>query len=59
MKILALITELQRLADAHGDIPVQLQNTPSEPDLIDYEQFFIVPEEYEDGMYINLRSWPY
>jgi len=60
MKISELLQELDRVQRQHGDIEVQIQDSPRPGEMItDYEVFFIVPEEYEDGGICNLRWWPY
>jgi len=60
MKISVLIEELQYVLESYGDIEAQLQNSPSDNELIINEaQFFVVPEEYEDGFFCNIRTWPY
>lgn len=61
MKASKLILELAHIVGQHGDIEVQLQNTPEKTEPItSNENFFVVPEEYpEDGWRINLREWPY
>ncbi len=68
MKAIAVITELQRMVDKHGeDVQVQLQdaanpNNDLGDDVVNYmtyEHFFIVDEEYDEGFVINIRSWPY
>lgn len=67
MEISKLIGELESLKEEHGEIEVQLMNTPKEgDDIIAYESFFIVPELYdpdeeheEEYWLVNLRSWPY
>ena len=61
MKISNLIAELSAIKNEYGNIEVQLQSTPSEPsdEIIGYEAFFVVTEKYEEGVYCNLRTWPY
>lgn len=61
MKISTLINELVAIKNGYGDIEVQLQNTPSKPadEIVGYESFFVVAEEYEDAVRCNLRTWPY
>ena len=64
MKASVVIEQLQRAIKFHGgNIDVQIQVVSRSKDgnasIINYEEFFIVPEEYEDGWWINIRSWPY
>ena len=62
MRASELVKELQFYQSLYGeDVEVQLQNDPClVGDIILSNQFFyVIPEEYEDGWYINLRNWPY
>jgi hypothetical protein len=61
MRASDLIIALQNIVNTRGDIEVELQSNPKEPidEIIDYTQFFVVEEEYENGWQINLRTWPY
>ncbi len=60
MKIAVLIVELKRIEQQYGDVPCQLQSDGTESwKVCNYEDFFIVPEEYDDGWHVNIRSWPY
>ncbi len=67
MVIKELIQELQEIAKTHGeDIKVQLQGdsgftksiSDDTVDYMSYEHFFIVPEKYDEGTIVNIRSWP-
>lgn len=61
MKISKVIEELEHVRQVHGEIEVQLENTPErgEP-VLACSAFWIVPEEYEDDEVIcNIREWPY
>lgn len=60
MTITELIRDLQSIRAQYGEVKVQLQNTPKENEIIENdEEFFVVPELYEDGWYVNIRTWPY
>jgi len=59
MRIKELITQLEDLQQVYGDIECQLQEVSSTELLVDCEDLFIVAEEYDDGWYVNIRSWPY
>lgn len=61
MKISKVIEELEHVKRVHGEIEVQLQNSPKPSEqLIGNAYFWIVPEEYEDNEIIcNIREWPY
>jgi hypothetical protein len=61
MKLSKLIDELEHQYRIHGDIEVELQDTPRKDgdQVMDYPDFFIVDEKYEDGWWVNLRSWCY
>ena len=61
MKLSVLLAELNRAMDVHGDIEVQIQSCPDTPDemIMNDAVFFVVLEEYEDGYFCNLRTWPY
>jgi hypothetical protein len=59
MLISQLIAELTVIAEQYGDIPVQLQSTPEDDIILNDDVAFAVAEEYDDGWYVNLRSWPY
>lgn len=59
MQISKLIETLQEIQKEHGDIPVQIQSPVGE-EIMDDEDFFVVPEEYPDeGWMVNIRDWPY
>lgn len=60
MLISKAIAELESIREYRGDIEVQLQSDPKCPrdTIIGYEQFFILPEEYEDEWRVNIRTWP-
>ncbi len=60
MKLGVLIAALRSIEEDHGDIECELQDAPGtgEP-VTSYESFFLVPEEYEDGWRVNIRTWPY
>jgi len=55
MKISILIKSLQAIEQEHGDIECECQVQDTTTD----ENFFVVPEEYEDGWRVNIRTWPY
>ena len=60
MKISLLIETLNRISSIHGDIECQMQDEPIENNRIrDYPDFFVVEEKYEDGWFVNFRTWPY
>ena len=60
MEISTLITELKRIEQEHGDISCQLQSDGTGGFAVcGYEDFFIVPEEYDDGWRVSIRWWPY
>lgn len=60
MKISEFIKVLEDIQEKHGDIPVQLQELLGlERYITNLEDFFIVPEQYDEGWICNLRSWPY
>ena len=61
MKISDLIDALDYIRQSQGDIEIQLQSNPNDPQdlIINSEQIFIVPEEYDEGWIVNIRSWPY
>ena len=61
MKISKVIQELEGIKKVYGEIEVQLQNHPEPGEqVIGNENFWIVPEEYEDDEVLcNIREWPY
>ena len=59
MKLTELIAALQETQRDYGDIDVQLQESKSDHSIVTTPEFFLVPEQYEDGWWLNLRSWPY
>lgn len=61
MKISALIQELIEVRKQHGEIEVCLQDKPDDPETLitNTDFFFIVPEQYDDGWQLNIRTWPY
>lgn len=61
MKIGVLIATLEKIRESHGEIDVQLQNDPDEKmdGIVNYPDFFIVEEGYDEGFVVNLRPWPY
>jgi hypothetical protein len=58
MKITKLVQELNTVLATYGDIEVELQEA-NESGVISYPDFFIIPEEYEEGWQVCLRTWPY
>jgi hypothetical protein len=59
-RISEVIKTLQNIQEEHGDIPVQLQELLGlERRITNFEDFFIVPEQYDEGWICNLRTWPY
>ena len=61
MKIKDLINVLSEIRDEHGNVECDLQIGPSDRvDIITgFPQFFVVAEEYENGIVANIRIWPY
>jgi len=60
MKISELINALSAIERQYGNIECELQDEKNEKgEIIGNEFFYIVPEEYEDGWRVNIRSWPY
>ena len=62
MNIDQLIEKLQQISETHPNIEVELQGPldgSQESEICGYPDFFMVAEEYDDGWYVNLRTWPY
>ena len=60
MKISEAIKGLSEIQKEQGDIECELQDAPGGGQLVtSYELFYIVPEQYEDGWRVNIRTWPY
>ncbi len=60
MKISKVIEELEAVRREHGEIQVRLQNDPTLKDDIvtNYDHFFMVVEEYDNGPQVSVRTWP-
>lgn len=61
MKLGKLIDRLQEIQEREGNIEVQMQNKPPTRNcpIKSFERFFLIPEEYEDGRRVTIRTWPY
>lgn len=60
MKLSVLIKCLAQIQVQHGDIECELQDEPGRGEQVTaYPDFFVVPEEYEEGWRVSLRWWPY
>lgn len=62
MLISKVIEELEHIKTRIGDIDVALQSDEPKPPenlIVNTSEFFIVPERYENGWQVNIRSWPY
>lgn len=59
-RLSSLVADLQHVLATLGDIPVQIQSSPELGGcIVSYGTIFVVAEEYEDGVYCNIRAWPY
>lgn len=61
IRISDVIKDLVQVKKEHGNIPVQIQDEPKDPNelITSHQGFFIIPEKYEDGWFCNIRWWPY
>lgn len=64
MQISDVIKELETLRQEHGEIEVELQDSPKNGEPVTaFGSFFIVPEVYGEGSeaetVCNIRTWPY
>lgn len=64
MLISEMIKVLQEIMESEGDIPVGLQVSKNDlldgqHDIVSHDTIHLVPEQYNDGKVLNIRTWPY
>jgi hypothetical protein len=62
VKLKTLLETLKYIEEDYGEnIEVDLQIAPGDAsnEIVGHPAFFVVPEKYDDGTMVNIRSWPY